>query len=95
VCKIAYLNKSQIDAVKACRNLLDLLDLFLVVWGPSGTGKTYTAAACICFLLQCNINIVDLAPSNSAANQLLTSIINLQAKFEQGGRTINGYERPS
>jgi hypothetical protein len=91
VIKIAGLNHGQIEAVKACRNLLDL---FMLIWGPPGTGKTYTAAAFICFLLQCGVFVMALAPSNPAANQLLTSIIDMQAKLEQGGRTIMDFERP-
>lgn len=91
VCRIAGLNKGQIEAMEACRNLLDL---FMLIWGPAGTGKTWVAATFAAFLLQCGVYVVGLAPSNAAANQLMTSIMAVQDKLEKAGRRVPDFEKP-
>ena len=79
------LNKSQKDAV---RYSLDSSVSF--IWGPPGTGKTYTLSVLLAFLLKQNLKILAVSTTNGAIDTVISQLSDLKIcdKYFDTGKIV-------
>ena len=79
------LNESQKDAV---RYSLDSPVSF--IWGPPGTGKTYTLSVLLAFLLEQNLKILTVSTTNGAIDTVISRLseLNICDKYFDTGKIV-------